>query len=558
MNQSGPNLSSMTIDTAPLTRQSYPTRLAELLRRPSVILILIVGLLLSRGITKGEPFYNNDETRHLMNGVFIRDLLVDRPLAHPLTYAYEYYAKYPAISVPHWPPLFYFVEALFFLLFGISVWASRLAILGFALLGAYFWYRIAERYGPRPRALLSAFVFCLLPTIMVFESVTMLEIPQVALCLGAIFFWLRWVETEQATDLWALAGFVVAAMLTSQSSIFLAVFLGLDFLLNFRFRLLRTWQVWAALLASVGIVLSWYLFSFRALTLSYQRAVGQEFHHVVNRWSLFFYARNLPEQLGLILLGFACIGIGWSVLQGASRYRFLLLWVVSAYLCFTVIQEKEPRHIFIWLPPLVYFSLLGVEALLPRGRWVWLAYAAIGLYFLVGAVRFQRPQLTGVQDVARFVLAQPQSDIVYYQGDLNGAFIFYVRQLDPQKRRMVARDKQIVATNMVYARRPVLSTPDQVLNFFQTWGIRYAVIESTDVDPGLALVRQVLQSNEFEAIGTYAVHVNRGYKEAGSITVYRFLGETRPSTHPMDIPMMTIRRDISVDLNRLAGRSWPN
>jgi len=558
MNQSGPNLSSMPIDTAPLIRQSYRTRLAELLRRPSVVLIIIVGLLLSRGITKGEPFYNTDETRHIMNGVFMRDLLVDRPLAHPLTYAYEYYAKYPAISIPHWPPLFYFVEALLFLIFGISVWASRLAILGFALLGAYFWYRIAERYGPRSRALLAAFVFCMLPTVMVFESVTMLEIPQVALCLGAIFFWLRWVENEHAGDLWALAGFVVAALLTSQSSIFLVVFLGLDFLLSFRFRLLRTGQAWAALLASVGIVLSWYLFSFRALTLSYQRAVGQEFQHVVNRWNLIFYARKLPEQLGLVLLVFACIGIAWSVSRGASRYRFLLLWVVSAYLCFTLIQEKESRHIFIWLPPLVYFSLLGIEALLPRGRWVWPAYAAIGLYFLVGAVRFQRPQLTGVQDVARFVLAQPQSDIVYYQGNLNGAFIFYVRQLDPEKRRMVARDKQIVATNIVYAHRSVLSTPDQVLKFFEDWGIRYAVIEDRDMDPGLALVRQVLQSSEFEPISTYPVHVNRDYKEADSITVYRFRGETHPSRHPMDIPMMTIRRDISVDLNHLAGRPWPN
>src|SRR6266478_6218741 len=145
MNQSGPNLSSMPIDTAPLIRQSYRTSFAELLRRPSVVLIIMVGLLLSRGITKGEPFYNTDETRHIMNGVFMRDLLVDRPLAH----------------------------------------------LGFALLGAYFWYRIAERYGPRSRALLAAFVFCKLPTVMIFESVTMLEIPQVALCLGAIFFWLR-------------------------------------------------------------------------------------------------------------------------------------------------------------------------------------------------------------------------------------------------------------------------------------------------------------------------------------------------------------------------------
>src|SRR5216684_8635355 len=225
MNQSGPNLSSMTIDTAPLTRQSYPTRLAELLRRPSVILILVIGLLLSRGITKGEPFYNNDETRHVMNGVFMRDLLVDRPVAHPLNYAYEYYAKYPAIAVPHWPPLFYLVEGLFFLIFGISVWASRLAILGSALLGAYFWYHIAERFGPPSRACLSAFVFCLLPAVMVFESVTMLEIPQVALCLGTIFFWLRWVERERAADVWAMAGFAAAAMLTSQKSIFLAVLL---------------------------------------------------------------------------------------------------------------------------------------------------------------------------------------------------------------------------------------------------------------------------------------------------------------------------------------------
>ncbi len=157
LSQVGPNSS-----TGPaLTGRPLWTAAAKLLRRPSVILMLAVGLLLSRGITKGEPFYNNDETRHIMNGVFIRDLLVDRPLAHPLSYAYEYYAKYPAISIPHWPPLFYFVEALFFLTFGISVWASRLAILGFALLGAYFWYRIAERYGPRSRALLSA--FCFLP-----------------------------------------------------------------------------------------------------------------------------------------------------------------------------------------------------------------------------------------------------------------------------------------------------------------------------------------------------------------------------------------------------------
>lgn len=494
-----------------------------------------------------------------MNGVFIRDLLVDRP-SHPVQYAYEYYAKYPAIAPPHWPPLFPFVEALSFLVLGISVWVSRLAVLSFALLGAYFWFRIAERYGPRSRALLSALIFCLLPAVMVFESVTMLEIPQVSLCLGAIYFWLRWVDNGRSVDLWALAGFVSAAMLTYPGSIVLALFLGLDFLVERRFRLLRSWSVWAALAASLAIVLAWYLFSFRTVTVGYQQAVGlgHSFQHVTRARDDSFYLRTLPSQLGAGLVVFACVGIGLAAFREPRRYRFLMLWIVSSYLCFTLIWEKAPRHILIWLPPLVYFSLMGVESLLPRRRWVWLVYATIGLYFLVGALRFHRPRLTGVEAVAQFVLAQPQSDIIYYQGRLDGDFVFCVRQLDPQKRHMIARDKQVEVSNISYARRQVLHTPDQVLNIFQTWGIRYAVIENVDPYPELEFVRRVLQSDQFELVGTFPVRASGDFEEVTQISVYRYRGEIHRGTQLVDIPMMTIHQDIPADLNRLAGRPWPN
>jgi hypothetical protein len=539
-------------------RASLGTRLASLLLRPHVILLLMLGLFLSRGITQGEPFYLNDETRHMMNGVFFRDLLVDRPLSHPMQYAYGYYAKYPALAIPHWPPLFAFVEAIFFLVFGISVWASRLAILGFALLGAYFWYRIAERYGSPSRALLTVFVFCLLPPVMVFESVTTLEIPQVALCLGTIHFWLRWRESERARDLWATAGFAAAAMLTYQMSVFLALFLGIDFLLERRFRVLLNWQVWAALTASLAVVLPWYLLSSRTLTLSYQRVVGHGFQHVANSWTMLYYLRTLPSQLGPILLVLATIGIGWTLFRAARQYRFLLLWIVSAYLCFTLILEKDARHILIWLPPLTYFSVLGVEALWPSRRWLWLPYAALASYFFVGALLFHRPRFTGLEQVARFVLAQPESDIIYYQGNLDGDFIYYVRQLDPQKRHMVARDKLVQVTNVVYAQRAVLETSSQILDLFRTWGIRYAVMESAEHSPGLAVVRDLVHSDQFELVATFTVHGKDAYEKADKIYVYRYRGQIQRSTQPVDIPMMTIRQNIHADLNRLAGRPWPN
>jgi 4-amino-4-deoxy-L-arabinose transferase-like glycosyltransferase len=526
---------------------------------PQVILLLVIGLLISRGITRSELFFFGDETRHAMNGVFFRDFMVDRPLSHPLRYIYEYYAKYPAIALPHWPPLFSFLEGIFFLIFGISVGVSHAVVLMFALLAVYFWYRIAELAGSRWRALLSAFIFPLLPQTLTFESVSMVEIPGVAMCLGAIYFWRRWLETESARELWLLAGFAAGAMLTSQLSVFLVLFLGLDFfLLERRFHLLRRWQVWAALAASLVIVLPWYLFSFHVLVLSYQRVVRHGLGHSVALWSVLFYLRALPRQLGPVLLSLSAIGFAWTLFKGARRYRFFLLWVVSAYICFTLIQEKNSRHILIWIPPLVYFALLGVEALLPWKRWALAASAALALYTLVGALRFDRPRVNGVEEATRYVLAQPGSDILYYQGYLNGDFVFNVRRLDPQKRRMVATDKQVVVTNMVYARRPVLRTPKEVLNFFRTWGIRYAVVESKDPGPGFAPVHDLLRSDQFELLRTFPILSNDPFYAHDEISVYRYRGELNRSSEPVEIPMMTIRHNIFVDLNRLVGRPWPN
>src|ERR1700680_4849873 len=61
-------------------------RVIELLLRPAVILLVLIGLVVSRGITRGEFFFYGDEMSHAMNGVLFRDLLVDLPLRHPIQY----------------------------------------------------------------------------------------------------------------------------------------------------------------------------------------------------------------------------------------------------------------------------------------------------------------------------------------------------------------------------------------------------------------------------------------------------------------------------------------
>jgi hypothetical protein len=499
--------------------------------------------------------------RHTMTGLFFRDFLADMPLKDPVRYTFEYYAKYPALGLVHWPPFFHFIEAIFFLVFGISIRTAHLATLSFVVLGVYCWYRVAERQGPRYRAILSAFIFPLMPAVLLYERGTMLEVPLLSLSLGTIYLWHRFLESGSGRHLWGMAAFLVAALLTGQKAIFLIFFLGLHWLVERRFRLLLRWDVWAALGAVLAVVLPWYLFTFRMLSLSYERALGQGFHHLTKPIHWLFYFQMLPHQLGLLLTCLAGAGFGWAVLTNARRYRFFIVWIVSCYACFTLIQEKEPRHIMVWIPPLVYFALLAVEVLFAYRRWCLVASGALALYFLIGAVRYERvPEVAGIEEVARYVLSQPDSDVIYYQGPLNGDFIFYVRKFDPEKRHLVARGKQVVASRIMpqFGTREILKTPEEVLAFFRTWGIRYAVVENIEPLAGMRVVKNALDSDNFELLRIFPLWTNAPEDANRKVLVYRYRGQTQRTHEPVVIPMMTLRNDIRADLNRLAGRPWPN
>jgi 4-amino-4-deoxy-L-arabinose transferase-like glycosyltransferase len=524
------------------------------------LVLLAVGLIISIGITHGEFFFFGDEMRHAMTGVFFRDAMVDQPWSNPVQYAYEYYAKYPSLGLLYWPPLFHMVEGLFFLVFGISVLASRLTILAYALVSVFFWYKIAEREGPQPRALASAFMFPLLPYMLQYERVTMLEIPCVAMCTVALYFWQSFMREERARDLWWFAAFLSASFYTSQKAAFLAFFVVLHFLVERRWKLLKRWDVWAAGFLSVAVVAPWYFVMLSKLSLSYERVAGHAFKHVATTYHLTYYLEQILPQMGRLLGILGMAGFVWAMLRARKEHRFFLVWIAACYVCYTLIQEKSIRHTFVWVPALVYFALVAVENLLPRRAWVLAAFCALAIYSVGKALNTDTAKVSGLEPVAQYLAAQPESDVLYYQGFLNGDFIFYVRKYDPQKRRLIAREKQIVATkvNEGYGTRTILRSPEEVIQMFQEWGIRYAVVENREFISGLSPVRMALQSDQFEVVSAHRIHSNIAFFHSRRVTIYRFKGELKRSDATVTVPMMTLRDDIKVDLNRLAGRPWPN
>lgn len=532
-----------------------------MLRQPSFILVALTALVLSRGISKGEFFFYADEPRHAMNGVFFRDLLVTMPLHHPVQYAYEYFAKYPAIAIPHWPPLFYFFEGVLFLVFGLSPWVSRLTVLVFALLGVYFWYRILEPLVPLHRAFVSAVALAFMPYVLLYERVTMLEIPALAICIGGIHFWLKFLETERPRYLWTLAAFAIAGLLISQATVLLVFFIPIHLVARRRLRLLKRWDVWLALLISGVMVLPWYLLTQRTergFGSVATRVMGHNFKYLSRGGTYAFYPIQLYKQLGAVVLTLACVGLVLAFFKRSRANCLMLIWLFSGYLCFALISEKDPRHTIVWIPPLVYFVVAAVEALCIRRKWGVVACWVLALELFVMAIRSERPIVAGVEEAAQYVLSLPESDIVYYQGFLDGDFVFYVRKFDTERTHMVAREKQIVVSHLGGEPTKILQSREQVVNFFQSWGVRYAVIEDQDDSPGLEGVHELLSSGQFELLRAFPVRTNQPNVRTHKIEVFRYQGELHRTNQPVTIPMLTLRHNISANLSSLVGRPWPN
>ena len=94
-------------------------------------LFALTCVLGTRGIREeSSVMLAGDMARYVMNGVFVRDLIADggvKSYGDLALYAERYYAKYPALSLGHHPPIPYLSVVPFFWIFGVTLTAVRIA-----------------------------------------------------------------------------------------------------------------------------------------------------------------------------------------------------------------------------------------------------------------------------------------------------------------------------------------------------------------------------------------------------------------------------------------------
>lgn len=520
-------------------------------------ILLLVTVCLLHGVQRGEFNLNVDETFHAFTGQYFADLFRAHPFRHPIKFTYEYYAHYPAVEVVHWPPLFYVVEGIAFLLFGRSVVVARLVILAFALLGLVYWFRLLERLENRFVAATCTLVVALLPFVLLYEKSVMLEIPSLALSIAAIFYWLAYLRQDRSRDLYWFAVLAGLALLTKQNAIFLAPFCLLTILVEKKWNFLRRKPFWYGLGIVFVIAGPFYVLTGVVHGPEVLAAIEKGSRSISHPWE--FYLAALPRQLGWPVLVLTLIGLISSPWWGKRRNVVpMLLWIGSCYLTFNLFAEKAPRYIIYWIPPLVYFAvsvltssrlplrlrrLLGALLLLGIGAMVWQAW------------RYQRPYVSGYRAAARSLMAMKDPGIVLYDGKLDGNFIFFVRKFDPGMRCYVARKLLYVEMGSYRTEQLAHSSAD-IEAILRNYGIKYiVVVQGTKIDlPIQRTLRQLLTTPQFQVEGIFPIESNMAKFRDAKIVIYRNRSAAPPLLSYYRVKMMTLPHDLVVPLDRGANR----
>lgn len=537
-------------------------------------LVLALGLAQSLAWQPSEPFFNNDETRHVMTGVFFRDLLLDLPLDRLRDYAVEYYLQYPALGLTVWPPLFHGVEGFFMLAFGTSFPAARvLAGLFAALASAYLFLLVRRTHGTLAAAV-AVLLFGLSPMVFLLSRHVMLEMPALALMLAAVYHFVCYLDLERRRDLALTAAAAAAFALTRFDGPCLLLFFLLSLVVRRRLDVLRRREVWVAGLAALASVVPVYVPMLAAFGKAHFLVTVQGGADPGAGRSLLgallFYPRHLAGQVGWAVVVPAVAGLLVAITSPARRracWPYLAL-AAATYLTFTPLAELEKRHSIYWVPAFALFAVEGIRwlagrlppALAQSVLTAGLAALAVGLT-LWQAVATPALYLRGYEAAARYVVANTRSSrFSFMDGFLNGGYIYQVRRHDPHRRHWVLRGDKLLYGVLNDPRggyQEYAGGEGAILDTLFRYDPELIVVEQPQVAFDVPMARRLRQAlaahpERFERVESFPVESNHPAFAGVRLDVYRSKIRNPAPARRLSFEMMGLGRPLAVDLP--AGR----
>ncbi|MDP2073791.1 glycosyltransferase family 39 protein [Hydrogenophaga sp.] len=520
---------------------------------------MVVVALLFLQAPHGGAFYWSDAPRHALNGVFVKDLLLDLPLDDPAGYAYRYYAQYPALTILFYPPLFYAISAPFYALLGVSHETALFVVFLHYVAYGLGCFTLARFWLSAISSLAFALLMVLLPEIAFWGRQVMLEIPAFAFLVWSAVALLQYVRGSPVGWLYLCAGLLVCALYTKISVAYVGLVYFIVLLQREGLGLVRNKHVYVVGLLSVVALVPLAVLTVKFGQANVQSVTGVA-DTVASRLSLeawIWYARQIPAQVGWPLTVLAGLGFGYACALARAQssslepLRFWALWFAIGYLFFSSIDLKEARHSVFLLAAVVFVAVWFLDSVLPR-KWASGALCLV-VASTAAATVLDRPvfYVKGYAEVVDMIAKQaPRDSVVLFSGYRDGSFIFNMRTREDRRDLSVLRADKILLSVAVRRELGVEEKNLSEAEIAQTLndnGVHYVVMQPgfwSDLE-AMRRFERVMATPQFEEVARIATPANHKAHEI-ELVVYRNLGKVGPKPAKLNIELKIINRQITV------------
>ena len=475
---------------------------------------------------------NPDEGGHYVNALFLGDWL-RAGLPSPLAFAKEYYAHFPRLTIGHWPPGWYMLEAPVFAALRPSPAAAvSLSAVVAGLPAVVPAWGFAQLDRPRLGLALAA-AYLLLPTVVDAGRFILLDQP-VALVVGlAGIAWRRASQEPSWPRLLLFGALAAFAPLVKGNGALVALIPAIDIALTGRWDLLRRPALWMAGLLALLVVAPWYWLSFAIAADGFNYAPGPAYAALALRFNAAALWTEIgPGGLALVLTG-AIAALRAPPLE--QRLARLALAVMLATLLFQslVPVALEPRYLSPLLPWAVMLAGLGLLLLArhARARVAALLLSAAALAWPAAALaRLQPKPDLGAPTLVADLTRTGGIWLVDARAGGEGAIIAQAAWADGERHRIwIARASQWLSTSDFMGRgyRLIAPTPAAARAVLDHLGVAGAVSiaeRNRLAYPHSRVLRDAIGQ------GGFALDDRRFRTGAGEVLLARRLAPVRPAT----------------------------
>ncbi len=528
---------------------------------------LALALQWLSGAGQDEFAGHPDEPGHVVTALMIRDYLLQAPGSAPMTFAEQYYLHYPKVSLGHWPPLFYLLQAAWMTVFS----ASRLSLLLFMAAGTATLAAVITKVLARNHSMLvslaAGIIFMILPLAREYTSMIMSDMLSALLTLAAALFFARFLETGRARFSIAFGLAAALAILNKGSGFQLVLLPPLALLLAGRMDFFKRPALWISLAVVALLAGPWYALTWRMMANGFEKPQGW----LSSLQAVAFYYPSFVHIIGFGFFALAAMEILFRLLKKQHNPKTNNLHASLAALFFCapifhciITNADDTRYLLPALSPAIILGIAGAGTLaeilasrlrMPRRQTFAVILIAAAAFLAPAIIKATRKPSFGYAKIVDYLLEQKSSSNVLWlvssDATGEGAFIAQAALRAPKPGPFVMRASKSLAQSDWAGGKYKMRFPStkELAGFLQDSPISFIVLDlslpPSRKQPHHELLFQAIQEHpeQWNAAAAWDV-VRNGVTYSNALALFE-------STTPKTIS----HGDIKADLGNMLGRS---